>query len=131
MGPSLHGFRGATELLLTDEQHHSAKQRERIEMIRIALEEQIGVPATNSHYSTAAADRQPLSRRTATHGLANEREDRDAEVTGIAPAVRRTPTTTSSDVGEAPARTTRPQELNDVPDPGDDRPQDESDGMYL
>lgn len=66
---------------------HSSKQEERIEMVRLALQEQIGVQATNSHYTVAADPNPPPPPRREEVG---RDEGEEEEVTGMASAVRRT-----------------------------------------
>ncbi|GAA5964646.1 hypothetical protein JCM3765_007655 [Sporobolomyces pararoseus] len=78
-----------------ENQETIARQEERIRMIRIALEEQIGVQATNSHYtnagSTTTTSSNPSTQSTSTTtrpATAGEDEEEE-EVTGMASAVRR------------------------------------------
>ncbi|GAA6016197.1 hypothetical protein JCM11491_003766 [Sporobolomyces phaffii] len=73
-----------------------SKQEERIEMIRLALEEQIGVQATNGHYASSRESDHPTSLSAAPTTTAagaaaeavGEAED-DEEVTGMVGATRR------------------------------------------
>lgn len=59
----------------------SAKQEERIEMIRLALQEQIGVQATNSHYANFEP---PPTTSIPQSSRANLEEGREEEeVTGM------------------------------------------------
>ncbi|BGP50034.1 hypothetical protein JCM10450v2_005942 [Rhodotorula kratochvilovae] len=93
-----------------------ARQQERITMIRLALEEQVGVDARNPHYAlagSAPASAPVEERRAALPPRPSAQEDGD-EVMGVAAAS----TTTSA----APPRAG----VNGVQDSGG-----EDDGMYL
>lgn len=64
-------------------------------MIRIALEDQIGVQATNSHYTNAGSTTRTDSnsssiQSTSTTTRSSTAAEEEEEVTGMASAVRRT-----------------------------------------
>lgn len=66
---------------------HSARQQERITMIRLALEEQVGVDAANPHYglagSTTAATLAPAALAPPTSAAPAVNGAQEDEVTGV------------------------------------------------
>ncbi|GAA5988727.1 hypothetical protein JCM5350_001996 [Sporobolomyces pararoseus] len=78
-----------------ENQETIARQEERIRMIRIALEDQIGVQATNSHYTNAGSTTRSnlnssSTQSTSTTTRSSTAEEEEEEVTGMASAVRST-----------------------------------------
>ncbi|GAA5902837.1 uncharacterized protein JCM6883_007258 [Sporobolomyces salmoneus] len=109
-----------------ENQETIAKQEERIQMIRLALEEQIGVQASNSHYSTREDTIQSTSTSAPTQqSTRNEaaEEDEEEEVTGMAGAVRRSQVESERRTGNESVESQTTQGRNGE--------QDESSGMYL